>query len=132
MKTLILSLVLFFSNSSFADQVICEPLSDVDFLQELVGLSQEHREMTIEQIHADYKMGVDFIRATFGEDSKQYKSALVFVSDTATMDTNEIEITEDLRIQIIPLLTPESIYKEHRELLMRNCRDVLLAAMILT
>ena len=68
----------------------------------------------------------------FGENSKSYSITTSLLSDLSTMTPNEVKLTEGLRLDIIPILGPQMIYKEHQELLMRKCHEVLLAAFILT
>lgn len=132
MKQFLSVIILLVTMNSFASEPLCEALSTEEFLGELMTISQEHSAMPAAQISKDYLLGIEFIKNTFGENSKQYESAMVFVSDKADMTVEDYQTVEGLRIQIIPILGVDSIYKEHKETLMRKCREVLLAAMILT
>lgn len=132
MKVVFIFLILLCTNRVFAGSSVCEELTTENFIQELNYLSQEHGKMSLAEIHSDYLSGVMFIQNTFGTESKQYELAMVFISETADMNHEDFEIVEALRIEIIPVLGPENIYKEYRKTLMRKCRDILLAAMILT
>jgi hypothetical protein len=131
MKTIFLSLALFFSSLGFADAT-CLQLSTEEFVQELIHINQEHMQMTIEEVHADYQQGIAFIAANFKKDSELYQRAQTFLSDTADMNLDDMNVVETLRIQIIPILGPQDIYRGQQEILMRKCREILLAAMILT
>ena len=117
---------------ALADEPRCAELTTEGFLENLIQLSEEHKQMQIEEVHSDYQEGVSFILNTFGENSPQFNGALTFTEETATMSLEEIDMVEGLRIQIIPILGPENIYKGHHKILMRDCREILLAAMILT
>ncbi len=130
MKTLLLSLILSCS-LAYADND-CESLSTPDFIDELVQIHDEHMQMPIEKVQLDYQSGIAFIVKIFGVDSEQYKLALSFLTDTKDMNIEDIDVVESLRIQIIPILEPKNIYKGQHELLMKKCRENLLAAMILT
>lgn len=132
MRKILVTLLIFCPLLVLAEEPQCAELSNEAFLESLVQLSEEHMQMQIEDVHIDYQKGVSFILNTFGEDSVQYKGALTFIEETATMNLEEMGLVEDLRIQIIPILGPENIYKGHHKTLMRKCREILLAAMVLT
>lgn len=133
MKKLIfifLSLILLNEAQAFTGQ--CESISEEMLVDRFTEIKSQHQNMTVENILAEFQMGAEFIKQNIGEKSKQYEFALTVIEEIKTMTIEEIMLVEELRITIVPVMGSDQIYKEHKSLLLRDCRQNLLAALILT
>jgi hypothetical protein len=130
MKKVVLTVCLLLTATAIAQT--CASISSDVLVQRFNEIKSLHANMAIETIIKDFQIGAEFIKQNIGENSKQYQFALTVMDEIKTMTLEEIMLVEDLRISIIPIIGTDQIYKEYKDLLLRDCRENLLAALILT